>query len=50
VDVEPVSLPGILQPSGVSAGRFVLLTIVICVLMGLAFLAGFLVGRTSLEG
>jgi hypothetical protein len=50
VDVEPFPLTGNLQPGGgPSMGKILLMTVVLCVLLGLAFLAGFLVGRSSLE-
>ncbi len=50
VDVEPVSFPsGLPEPANISFGKFLLLLIVLCVLLGLAFLAGFLVGRSSFE-
>jgi hypothetical protein len=43
----PTGLP---EPGGgFSFARFLLITIVLFVLLGLAFLAGFLVGRSSLE-
>jgi hypothetical protein len=50
VDVEPLPMPGTLAEGsgGLSAGKFLLITLVLFVLLGLAFLAGFLVGRSSL--
>jgi hypothetical protein len=48
VDVEPMSLAdGLAVPGGFSFAKFLLVTIVLFVLLGLAFLAGFLVGRSS---
>lgn len=52
IDVEPVSFaPNDTIPSGAafSAGKFILLTVIVLVLIGLAFLAGLLVGRTSVS-
>jgi len=52
IDVEPVSFAtGDTIPNGsaFSAGKFILLTVIMLVLIGLAFLAGLLVGRTSVS-
>lgn len=48
VDVEPVNIPSGLyeSSSGFTVGKFLLLTIVLLILLGLAFFAGFLVGRS----
>jgi hypothetical protein len=51
VDVEPVPLPGHLDGSGgclLSTGKMILLGIIILLLLALAFVAGLLIGRTSL--